>query len=73
MLRGLDAHFRWGVALTKRRHPGAVFVLSIVAAFLVERQEAREEHDLAGRTKHRMLPVPSVSSAVVRSSRAEAI
>ena len=74
MLLGVDAGLRRRVALAQRAAGGAPSSSSpIVAAFLVEREEAGEEHDLAGRAQARARPVPSVSSTVVRSSRADAI
>jgi hypothetical protein len=42
-------------------------------AFLIDRQEAGEDHHLAGGAQAMCCPVPSRISTVVRSSRAEAI
>ena len=54
MLGRLDPGLGRGVALTQRRHPRAVLVVGfLVAAFFVEREEAGEEHHLAGRAQHR--------------------
>ena len=48
MLLGLDLLLRRRVAFAEARQAAAILVLRVVAAFLVEGEEAGEEHDLAG-------------------------
>ena len=54
LLDRLDPGLGRRVAVAERRHAAAILVVGLfVAAFVVERQEAGEEHDLAGRAQRR--------------------
>ena len=54
-VRGVDEFRR--VALVDDGQAATVFIVAFVLAFLVERQEAVELHDLAGGAKHRLAVV----------------
>ena len=66
MLGRLDAGPSGHVAFAQRGHPRAFLVIRpLVAAFLVQGHETREEHHLPGRPKLNLWPVGLISAALL--------
>ena len=73
MLLGVHRLLGRRITFPHARQTAALLVALVVAAFLIEREVAGRNSTTCPVARRACWPVPSVSSIVVRSSRAEAI